>query len=76
MGKSRKKTPVGGNSMCDSEKKDKRHANRAHRRREKVCVKEGIDPPDLREVSNVWCFGKDGKQYFGGKDYEEKFTRK
>jgi hypothetical protein len=30
----------------------------------------------LREISDVWYFGKDGKQYCGGTEWEKKSKRK
>ena len=68
MGKSFKKNCYIGNCCCYSEKKDKRIANKAFRRRIKTVLK--VDPytetfPVVRELSNVWDFGKDGKNWFG-----------
>lgn len=68
MSRSQKKTSIGGNTTCSSEKQDKRAANRSLRRIVKrLCsAGENIEVwPRLREVSEVWSFGKDGKQWFG-----------
>ncbi len=64
MSRSIVKTKIHGNTTAISEKKDKSFANRKLRR----LVNQLISPdrtilPKLREVSNVWCFGKDGKRY-------------
>lgn len=49
-------------TCIDSEKQDKRFANRKFRRYVKQVIFEEVLPL-LREVSNIWTFGKDGKQY-------------
>ncbi len=66
MSHSFKKTPVCGITTAASEKADKRKANRRLRRviRQKLLGGEADIMPNLREVSNVWSFAKDGKQYF------------
>lgn len=66
MSRSRKKTPIIGMTTTDTEKKDKRQANRKLR----VAVRNAIVGdeevmPELREVSDVWTFSKDGKQWVG-----------
>lgn len=66
MSRSRRKTPVRGITTSDTEKRDKRIANRRLRRAVRVRLSaepEGV-LPDLREVSSVWCFDKDGKTRF------------
>jgi hypothetical protein len=67
MSRSRRKTPIGGHAS-ESEKQDKRKANRKFRRREKNMIKKGnYDnlPVNMNEIINVWDMGKDGKAYFG-----------
>jgi hypothetical protein len=65
MSRSFRKTKIFGITTCESEKKDKRIANRKFRRKSKAAVKEGAEPPhDLAEVSSTWDFGKDGKMYW------------
>jgi hypothetical protein len=64
MSRSRKKTPITGITTATSEKDDKRKANRIFRRVTKVQIKKGDTPfIDIKEVSNVWSFDKDGKQF-------------
>lgn len=72
MSRSRKKTPVISYTCSDSEKDDKRIANRKLRRAVKVKLQnaqsvemaEEMQPlPELREVSDTWTFAKDGKIY-------------
>lgn len=64
MSRSHQKTPIRGNTIAESEKQDKRHANRKFRRIVRQKMKAGEDTlPQIREVSNVWKFDKDGKTY-------------
>lgn len=82
MGKSRRKTPYSSNAIADSEKQDKRRANRANRRINKTLTATATEATvfeDLRETSNIANFEKDGKGYIGNlenKDYLEKLLRK
>ena len=53
-------------TFADSQKDDKRIANRIFRHRSKQAINSGYEPPNsLREVSNVYCFAGDGKTYWG-----------
>ena len=63
MSRSHQHTPIFGN--CNgSEKQDKRNANQALRARARVSLRNGDDVlPLMREVSNIWTHGKDGKHY-------------
>ena len=64
MSRSKKKTPKKGITGAESEKENKRQANRKYRRVTKIQVKKGKDElPLTKELSNVWAFDKDGKQY-------------
>lgn len=64
MSRSIKKTPKTGITTAKSEKADKRNANRKYRRITKVQVKKGDQQfVDIKEVSDVWLFDKDGKRY-------------
>lgn len=87
MSRSRKKTPISGNTTADTEKDDKRIANRAFRRIAKRKLKNAQDdhedclPKDLNEVSNLWSFNKDGKTWWnpslhGDKDWYLRMMRK
>lgn len=66
MSRSRRRAPVRGLSTAESEKEDKRMANRKLRRRVRTALR--VDPeaplPHLREVSNPWSMDKDGKTRF------------
>lgn len=67
MSRSKRSTPVCGRTSARSEKQDKRLYNRRYRH---IC-KQALhsDPerellPLLREYSNIWAMGKDGKFRF------------
>jgi hypothetical protein len=75
MSRSKRKTPITGIIGCESEKQDKREANRLLRRKTKLQVISGKEIIlNIREVSNVWGMGKDGKVY--RKDLHGKDLRK
>lgn len=76
MSRSFKKTKIFGITFAKSEKEEKRFANRKLRRavRQKIKIRKEEILPNLREVSNVWAFSKDGKRYFS--DIEGKYLRK
>ena len=61
MSRSHRHTPVMG-IAGDSDRDDKRRANRALRRAVRANV--AAEPPMLREVSDVWNFAKDGRRRF------------
>ncbi len=64
MSNSYKKNPIIGAASIKSEKEDKQDANRKFRRIVKSQIKvNNFDFPLIREVSNVWCFEKDGKHF-------------
>ena len=83
MGKSYKKNAYGGWTGADSEKKDKIATHKAFRNREREALKKVIREEDaefperLEEISQVYTFAKDGKQFCGmpdenDPDYERK----
>ena len=62
MSRSKKKIPKSGITTAETEKKDKRLANRKFRRINNQKLMMGKENFSLmREVSNVWGFDKDGK---------------
>lgn len=76
MSRSRRKNPVSSITKADSEKEDKRRANRRLRARERQALDKVIQGvvdfvftelvwPRLREASNVYKFAKDGKTWWG-----------
>jgi len=78
MSRSFKKNPYGGITTARSEKRDKRIANRRLRTVTHILMKEITEGaniehvPDIKEVSNVRDFDKDGKIFYS----DEKFSRK
>jgi hypothetical protein len=63
MSRSRRNNPICGWTTARSEKEDKRIANRISRR---TPVTE---KPQIRAVSDIWAFAKDGKQRFDPAEY-------
>ncbi|HEX8524949.1 MAG TPA: hypothetical protein VF669_22050 [Tepidisphaeraceae bacterium] len=67
MARSRRRRPIFGITTSETEKQDKRLANRRLRRKVRVAVETGDEVlPVLREVSDVWGFDKDGKRWCWG----------
>ena len=65
MSRSYKYTNISAITTAQSEKQDKRLANRRFRRISKHRVKIDAEPLiDLNEISDIWDFQKDGKRYF------------
>jgi hypothetical protein len=67
MSRSLRRNPFTGTTTSDSEKLEKRRANRSLRRAVRWKIGEASDDlalPLLREVSNVWSMSKDGKVRF------------
>lgn len=64
MSRSRKKVAVCGWTCKESEKKDKRIANRKFRKLTKQNILNNFDkiPWRMREITQIWDFAKDGKQ--------------
>jgi hypothetical protein len=64
MSRSWRTNPICGITGASSEKDDKRRANKLLRRRVRHAIQTHSEVfPVIREVSNVWGFAKDGKQY-------------
>lgn len=79
MSRSRRRTPVCGITTARSEKEDKIAAHRRERRRVHTVL--GVEPardllPHRRELSNVWSYAKDGKQYLGPRPEYQRYLRK
>jgi len=67
MSRSRRHTPIQGITTADSEKWDKRLANKTLRHHNKILVNklgENAIPLKMNQVMTPWQMGKDGKQYF------------
>ena len=77
MSRSRKKTPVAGLTAAESEKQDKRRANRRLRRQVRAILPVEPDAvlPALREVSCVWAFDKDGKRRFDPRSHPDRMRK-
>lgn len=68
MSRSYRHTPIAGITTCRSEKEWKQRWHRRLRSAVRRTLLQTMDDallPHFREVSNIWTFGKDGKQYFG-----------
>ena len=75
MSRSKRNSTIRGITTSETEKENKRSANRNFRRKVKIQVRKGeINLSRLREISNVWSFDKDGKMYL--KDPSAKDLRK
>lgn len=72
MSRSYKKTPILGYAAARSERRDKK----GWHGRMRAAVREALlgegEMPEVREVSNVWSFAKDGKRYYS-EEYDEFF---
>ena len=76
MSRSKRKTPVVGNTCSESEKREKRAARRRLRRKVRQATStasseliDGAPLPLLREMSDRWWFSKDGKQRIDVRDF-------
>lgn len=68
MSRSKRKLPITGITTASSDKRGKQFANRAYRRAVHIALQQGWEVlPQLREVSDVYSFGKDGKKWW--RDY-------
>lgn len=80
MSNSYRYTPIGGCTTAASEKEDKRIINRRFRRKTRLALIAGREPPiHVRQISDIWNMDKDGKRWFGwqeGCEWWERFMRK
>jgi hypothetical protein len=65
MSRSRKKTPITGVTLAESEKQDKVKAHRAYRRTLKQTLTPDLETPLPleRQLKDVWEMAKEGKSY-------------
>ena len=78
MSRSRRKTPVCGITTAQSEKQDKRIANRRFRRaiRQQMQAEPQVEVlPQRREVSDVWAMDKDGKTRFDPEQHPKEMRK-
>lgn len=73
MSRSRRKTPICGHTMAESDKPWKRMFNRQYRSAVRQAIREEREVmPHPYEVGSAdWDAPKDGKQYFGDTDSKE-----
>ena len=67
MARSKRHTPIASITTARSEKADKRFANRKLRVAVRKAMRDDNEiMPELREVSNIYAFAKDGKVWWLG----------
>lgn len=70
MSRSKRYTPIIGNSLAKSEKRDKVAAHREARRTTNqlmgLILCDDIDPPHPKQHGNPWDAAKDGKHWMRG----------
>lgn len=72
MSRSRRKNPILGHTTCHSERDDKQIWHKRMRAQERTALSSARVIEDFEshlpllenQVSDVWCMGKDGKQYW------------
>jgi len=72
MARSRRKTSIAGITTADSEKQDKRLANRRGRRRNRQILEITLDDTRLlqkRQIGDPWLMDNDGKAFFASEKY-------
>ncbi|MCK9596245.1 hypothetical protein M0R19_03620 [Candidatus Pacearchaeota archaeon] len=79
MSHSFKKSPICGFTSCSSEKGDKKIANKKHRKINKCLILKIIKESDeenseiifkdMKELTDVFFFNKDGKSFFDEKKH-------
>ena len=76
MSKSFRKTPIFSNTKKESEKKDKRIANRIFRRHNRQYLRVNPDRlwDDVNQALNVYKMAKDGRNYWA--EAPDKYMRK
>ena len=80
MSRSRKKTPVTGTTLAETEKEFKQQEHQRERARVRTALANFDDEekvlPHPNEFGNPWAGPKDGKRHHGGTPYEKKAKRK
>ena len=65
MSRSKKKSPVLAMTCAESEKDWKKENHRRFRRKTKTALQTGEEPPEIKEVTEIWDSPKDGKRWWG-----------
>lgn len=73
MSRSRRKTPIVGMTTSRSNKSYRVNEHRAERRKARVAVQVGDEPPHPKEYGDEWNSPRDGKQTV---DPKSKWMRK
>ena len=77
MSRSVKKVPASSNACASSEKDDKARANRRFRRVTRERIRTASEAPhNIREISSVWLFAKDGRHFVRDPEIAAKTIRK
>jgi len=63
MSRSRKKVPISGITCGGCNRSDKKDKTRANRKLRRIVHSNPDTDITIRDVSNVYDFAKDGKQY-------------
>ncbi|OYW34842.1 MAG: hypothetical protein B7Z41_00725 [Rhizobiales bacterium 12-66-7] len=64
MARSKRRTPIFGNTTAESDKKFKRAENRRARRCARVSLGIGGDPAPAKAFGSPWDSEKDGKHFW------------
>lgn len=80
MSRSRKKTPITGITLAETEKEFKQQEHQRERARVRTALanldEESDVLPHPNEFGNPWAGPKDGRRYHGGTPYEKKAKKK
>ena len=66
MSRSRKKTPITGVTLAESEKQDKAKSHRRYRKAVKLAISPDLETPlpTERQLTNPWDMAKEGKSRY------------
>jgi hypothetical protein len=69
VSRSRKKTPISGVTLAESEKQDKAASHRRYRRTLKEIITPDLETPlpTERQLTNPWDMAKEGKSRYDPK---------
>ena len=69
MSRSRRKTPICGIAVADSDKDYKAAEHRRERRAVRIAIEAGDDIPAAKAYGNPWDSPKDGKKFFDAENH-------